>query len=93
MFAYSQLFEETVTHCTAVCTVMHHQQLSGRMRQSVNITVIGIIYLLCIELSLHAWAAFVVSKAAINTQTTLSARVVWAKSQSICATILPRCAF
>ena len=54
MFAYSQLFEETVTHCTAVCTVMHHQQLSGRMRQSVNITVIGIIYLLCIELSLHA---------------------------------------
>ena len=54
MFAYSQLFEETETHYSAVCTVMHHQQLSGRMRQSVNITVIGVIYLLCIEVSLHA---------------------------------------
>jgi len=37
MFAYSQLFEETVTHHNAVCTVMHHQQLSGQMRQRVNI--------------------------------------------------------
>ena len=54
MFAYSQLFEETETQYHAVCTVMHHQQLSGWMRQSVNITVIGVIYLLCIELSLHA---------------------------------------
>jgi hypothetical protein len=54
MFAHSQLFEEIASHYSSVCTVMHHQQLSGRMRQSVNITVIGVIYLLCIELSLHA---------------------------------------
>ena len=54
LFAYSQLFEETETHYSVVYTAMHHQQMSGRMRQSVNITVIGVIYLLCIELSLHA---------------------------------------
>jgi hypothetical protein len=93
MFAYSQLFEHTESQYSAVCTVMHHQQMSGRMRQSVNITVIGVIYLLCIELGLHALAAVVVDRAAINAQTTLSARLVWAESQSICAAVLPRAAY
>jgi hypothetical protein len=54
LFAYIQLFEEAETQYSAVCTVMHHQQMSQRMCQSVNITVIGVIYLLYIELSLHA---------------------------------------